>query len=101
MIIFSFIHYDLNLFELCREGRLDMADTANCLRLFFLDKFPHLEAPLNEVFQVGNILSPNIYINFKTLVDSYSGTPRNWWNDRLWSHAGDGDYTLSRVEDFL
>lgn len=73
MIIFSFIHYDLNLFELCREGRLDMADTANCLRLFFLDKFPHLEAPLNEVFQVGNILSPNIYINFKTLVDSYSG----------------------------
>ncbi len=71
-IIFSFTHFDYHLFALCREGKLDLADTANSLRLFFLDKFPHLEVPLNEVFQIGNILSPNIYVDFKALVDNYA-----------------------------
>lgn len=71
LIVFVFTHFDLSLYQLCQEGHLDLAETANHIRLFFLDKYPHLEAALNEVFQVGNILSDNIYVDFKTLVDSY------------------------------
>ncbi len=71
LITYIFIHHDIDLHQLCQEGDLDISQVANLLRTFFLEKFPHLEGPLNEVFQVGNILSDNIYISFKMLAEVY------------------------------
>ncbi|MCK5883622.1 MAG: hypothetical protein KAG61_08040 [Bacteriovoracaceae bacterium] len=71
LITYIFIYRRIDLHELCQEGDLDISQVANTLRTFFLEKYPHLDGPFNDVFQVGNILSDNIYISFPMLCEVY------------------------------
>jgi hypothetical protein len=66
-INYVFIHKKITIEQLSIQMGLPISEVATILRNFFIDEYPHLDYYLSDVFQVGNILSPNIARDFKSI----------------------------------
>ncbi len=69
-ISYLFIYKNFSILELSKDSGLELNHVATILRNFFVDEFPHLEAPISNLFLVGNIASPNATLTFSTLLES-------------------------------
>lgn len=56
--------------QLAVEADVGIAQVAGILRNFFVDKFPHLDEDINTAFQIGNVGSPNVDLDYKSLANS-------------------------------
>ena len=61
---YVFIFKNKTIGELSRESDLSPSLLATILRNYLLDEFPHLDQYLSDVFQLGNVLSPNLNTSF-------------------------------------
>lgn len=61
---FIFLFKDKTVGELAAESAMSPSLVATILRNYLLDEFPHLDQYFSEVFQVGNVLSPNLHTSF-------------------------------------
>ena len=66
-INYVFIYKDQSIKEIAEMTDMSAGEIATIIRNFMLDEYPHLDQVLNEKFQVGNILSPNINLKFNEL----------------------------------
>lgn len=64
---YIFIYKNVSIGEIADQAGLSPSVVATILRNFLLDEFPHLDQYFSEVFQVGNILSPNIQNTFQKI----------------------------------
>lgn len=64
---FIFLYKNKTVGEIATEADLNPSLVATILRNYLLDEFPHLDHYFSEVFQVGNVLSPNINTSFKKI----------------------------------
>lgn len=64
---YIFIFKDQSIEKMSIECDLSASVLATILRSFLLDEFPHLDQYFSEVFQVGNILSPNMGLTFSKI----------------------------------
>lgn len=58
-ICFLFIYKSLSINELSSLSGLDLSDVSLYLRIFFVERFPHLEERINDFFSNGNIIKQN------------------------------------------
>ncbi|MBC7713780.1 MAG: hypothetical protein H7177_10605 [Rhizobacter sp.] len=61
---FIFLFKDKTIGELAEESDMNPSLLATILRNYLLDEFPHLDQYLSDVFQVGNVLSPNLHTSY-------------------------------------
>ncbi len=61
---YIFIFKNKSIGQLASEAELPPPLIATILRSFLLDEYPHLDQYFSQVFQVGNILSPNLSTSF-------------------------------------
>jgi hypothetical protein len=61
---YIFIFKNQSIEQMSLETGVSASVLATILRSFLLDEFPHLDQYLSDVFQVGNILSPNMKVTF-------------------------------------
>ncbi|MBY0415414.1 MAG: hypothetical protein K2Q18_14675 [Bdellovibrionales bacterium] len=66
-ISYIFIFKGKTIGEIASESGLSPSLVATILRNYLLDEYPHLDQYFSEVFQVGNILSPNLHTSFKKI----------------------------------
>jgi hypothetical protein len=66
-INYVFIHKNITIEELSDQTGVDVNEIAMILRDFLIEEFPHLDNFLSDVFQVGNVLSPNLSRNFYSI----------------------------------
>ncbi len=66
-INFVFIHKNITIEELSDQTGINVNEIAMILRDFLIEEFPHLDNFLSDVFQVGNVLSPNLSRNFYSI----------------------------------
>ena len=64
---YIFIYKGMSIAQISDQSNLSPSVVATILRNFLLDEFPHLDQYFSEVFQVGNILSPNLSTTFKKI----------------------------------
>jgi len=64
---FIFLFKNKTIGEIARESDLNPSLVATILRNYLLDEFPHLDHYFSEVFQVGNVLSPNLNTSFEKI----------------------------------
>jgi hypothetical protein len=64
---FIFIFKNKTIGEIAHESDLSPSLIATILRNYLLDEFPHLDQYFSEVFQVGNVLSPNMHTSFEKI----------------------------------
>ncbi|MGZ3788466.1 MAG: hypothetical protein ACXVLQ_08090 [Bacteriovorax sp.] len=77
-ISYIFIFKNQSIQQIAIETELSPSVVATILRNFLLDEFPHLDQYFSEVFQVGNILSPNLGVTFdKIKLDINIAAPAN------------------------
>lgn len=69
---YVFIFKDKTVGELAQEAEMDPSLLATILRSFLLDEYPHLDQYFNGVFQLGNIVSPNLKTSFKKIQSEIS-----------------------------
>ncbi|MDC1174165.1 hypothetical protein OAT67_02145 [Bacteriovoracaceae bacterium] len=75
LICYTFIFKKADLFLISKKSGILVPEIAVILRNFFVERFPHLDDALSEKFQVVNISSPNLFINFKALSDELNIFP--------------------------
>ena len=61
---YIFIFKNQSIEQMSLETGLSASVIATILRSFLLDGFPHLDQYFSDIFQVGNILSPNMSVTF-------------------------------------
>jgi hypothetical protein len=61
---YVFLYKNKTIGEIADETDLNPSLVATILRNYLLDEFPHLDQYFSEVFQVGNVLSPNLHTSF-------------------------------------
>jgi hypothetical protein len=66
-ISYVFIFKNASIEQIANETNLSPSVVATILRDFLLDEYPHLDPYFSEVFQVGNILSPNLKMTFSKI----------------------------------
>lgn len=77
-ISYIFIFKNQSIEQISLESGLSASVIATNLRSFLLDEFPHLDLYFSDIFQVGNILSPNMGITFnKIKIDINISAPAN------------------------
>lgn len=64
---FIFIYKNKTIGEIAQESGLNPSLVATILRNYLLDEYPHLDQYLSDVFQVGNVLSPNLHTSFEKI----------------------------------
>jgi hypothetical protein len=64
---FIFIYKNKTIGEIAQESGLSPSLVATILRNYLLDEYPHLDQYFSEVFQVGNVLSPNLHTSFEKI----------------------------------
>lgn len=69
IINFAFIEKGLNLREIAIQVNQRESVISLVLRDFYVDRFPHLEDEINEIFQVSNVTSKNIFITHQKILD--------------------------------
>lgn len=67
LICYIFTFKKLDIQNISSQMDMPVGNVAGILRNFFLEKYPHLDDELSEVFQVANIASPNLLLNFRQL----------------------------------
>jgi hypothetical protein len=72
---YLFIYKNKDVGELSNESGIPAPMLATILRNYFLDEFPHLDQYLSQVFQVGNVLSPNLKTSFNKIKLDINITP--------------------------
>ena len=74
---YIFLYKGKTIGEIADETDLNPSVVATILRNYLLDEFPHLDQYFSEVFQVGNVLSPNLQTSFSRIkVDINISTPQ-------------------------
>lgn len=68
-IVFVFLRENLSVKEIAEMSQIDSNTISSILRDFLANKFPEHENYFNETFQMGNILSPNLHLNFQKIQD--------------------------------
>jgi hypothetical protein len=63
-ISYVFLFKNKTIGEIAEESDMNPSLVATLLRNYLLDEFPHLDQYLNSVFQVGNVLSPNLQMSY-------------------------------------
>ncbi len=80
MIVYIFIYKNFSVYDIAIQSELSVAEIAILLRNFFLEKLPHLDDDISELFQITNVSSDNLELSFKDLMahleigDDFSGT---------------------------
>jgi hypothetical protein len=64
---FIFIYKNVSIGDIADQSGISPSVVATILRNFLLDEYPHLDQYFSDVFQVGNILSPNIQNTFQKI----------------------------------
>jgi len=64
LIFYVFTHKDLSIRDISWQANITESKVAYVLRNFFIDCFPHLDDFFSSRFQVGNVLSNNIFVKF-------------------------------------
>ncbi|MCP4913943.1 MAG: hypothetical protein GY909_12595 [Oligoflexia bacterium] len=75
LICYTFIFKKADLLMISKRSGISVPEVAVILRNFFVEKFPHLDDELSEKFQVVNISSPNLFLNFKALSEELNVFP--------------------------
>lgn len=75
LICWTFIEKGTTLKEVSVLCEQSVGQTANLLRNFFVDHYPHLEAELSSEFQVSSVISPGLELTYASLYDSYHFEP--------------------------
>ncbi|MCO4753206.1 MAG: hypothetical protein KC478_01930 [Bacteriovoracaceae bacterium] len=70
-LCYLFLYKDVSLRELGKLGGLSERKVSLILRDFFIERYPHLEDSLNDNFQVGTIVSSNLYLKFSDLKKTF------------------------------
>jgi hypothetical protein len=77
-ISYIFLFKNKSIEQIAIETGLSPSLTATILRNFLLDEFPHLDQYFSDIFQVGNVLSPNMGVTFNQIkVDISISAPVN------------------------
>ncbi len=77
-ISYIFVFKNQSIEQIALETDLSPSLVATILRNFLMDEYPHLDQYFTNVFQVGNILSPNLGVTFnKIKVDINIVSPAN------------------------
>ena len=63
-ISYIFLYKGKTIGEIAEQADMSPSLVATILRNYLLDEFPHLDQYFSEVFQVGNVLSPNLHTSF-------------------------------------
>lgn len=66
-ISYVFIFKNQSIEQIANETGLSPSVVATILRNFLLDEYPHLDQYFSDIFQVGNILSPNLRVTFSQI----------------------------------
>ena len=64
---YIFLFKNKTIGEIADESNLSPSLVATILRNYLLDEFPHLDQYFSDIFQVGNVLSPNMHVSFAKL----------------------------------
>jgi hypothetical protein len=64
LISYLFIYKNLSIEELANCAEKTPSDIALILRTFFVERFPHLEEKLNEMFQITHVTCANLKMSF-------------------------------------
>ena len=83
-IVYSFVYKGASIFELSKQGNLQLSKVSRILRNFFIEKHPHLDDYFSVVFQVGNVASENLYLTFDKI-----SSDRKITNDFIGTHEDD------------
>lgn len=83
--IFAFVESGLRLDEFCQQAKIEESWLAHILRDYFLSIWPHRQDEANELFEVGNLLSPNRRYTFKDMANTFGFTalPRHGDEDDM------------------
>jgi hypothetical protein len=78
LICYCFVYKDVSVFQIARESGLDISEVCTTLRTFYVDRYSHLEAEINNFFSISNAVSENIYYKQEDFISrlSISDTPR-------------------------
>ena len=68
IICYVFVEKDLNLREIALQINQKESVISLILRDFYVERFPHLEDEINDIFQVSNVTSKNIFISHNKLL---------------------------------
>lgn len=66
-LVYIFIFKNQSIGKISLETGISASVLATILRSFLLDEFPHLDQYFSEIFQLGNILSPNMNVTFNKI----------------------------------
>jgi hypothetical protein len=69
-ISYIFIFKNKTIGEIANESGLSPSLIATILRNYLLDEYPHLDQYFSDVFQVGNVLSPNLHTSFAKIKET-------------------------------
>ncbi len=61
---YSFIKKGLSIYEISEKSSYSAPEVACILRNYFLEVYPYLDDEISEKFQVGNMASPNLLLNY-------------------------------------
>lgn len=62
---YLFLKKNLDIKTLAQSSHNKENQIALILREFFIERFPHMEDKINELFLIGNVTSESIYLNFE------------------------------------
>lgn len=71
LICWTFIEKGGSLREVAIMSEQSVGQTANILRNFFVDHYPHLEGELSSEFQVSSVISPGLELTYQSLSTNY------------------------------
>lgn len=71
-ICYCFVKKGLNLREVSFQTSKNESEVALILRDFYFERFPYLEDELNDLFQISNVTSENIFITNKEIIEKFS-----------------------------
>lgn len=69
VICYAFVEKGLNLREIAIQINQKESVISLTLRDFYVERFPHLEDEINDIFQVSNVTSKNIFISHEKLFE--------------------------------
>lgn len=66
-LAFIFINFPIDTYSLSKLAGLEVGDCAISIRNFFSSLFPYLDDEISELFQVGNMASTNLNVDFSKI----------------------------------
>ncbi|HLE11259.1 MAG: hypothetical protein A2504_10765 [Bdellovibrionales bacterium RIFOXYD12_FULL_39_22] len=79
-IVYVFIYREFTVMDIAMQVEISISELAVVLRNFFLEKLPHYDDEISELFQITNVSSENLSLGFKDIMtkleigDDFSGT---------------------------